>query len=38
LNNKAVENVDIIDFSGKATKFKNIVKREGKLIYDQSAA
>lgn len=32
------KNVDIIDLSGKATKFKNIVMREGKLIYDKSAA
>lgn len=32
------KNVDIIDLSGKKTKFKNIVLREGKLIYDKKAA
>jgi len=32
------KNVDIIDLSGKLTKFKKIVMREGKLIYDKSAA
>ena len=31
------KNVDIIDLSGKITKFKSIVIREGKLIYDKSA-
>jgi predicted nucleotidyltransferase len=32
------KNVDLIDLSGKMTKFKEIVLREGKLIYDKSAA
>ncbi len=32
------KNVDIIDLSGKKTKFKSIVLREGKLIYDKKAA
>ncbi len=32
------KNVDIIDLSGKATKFKSIVMREGKVVYDRSAA
>lgn len=27
------KNVDLIDLSGKVTKFKDIVAREGKLIY-----
>ena len=27
------KNVDLIDLSGKMTKFKDIVAREGKLIY-----
>lgn len=27
------KNVDLIDLSGKVTKFKDIVLREGKLIY-----
>jgi len=30
--------VDIIDLSGKATKFKSIVMREGEVVYDRSAA
>lgn len=30
--------VDIIDLSGKKTKFKSIVLREGKLVYDKAAA
>ena len=32
------KNVDLIDLSGKKTIFKNIVKKEGKLIYDKTAA
>lgn len=32
------KNVDLIDLSGGVTKFKNIILREGKLIYDRSAA
>lgn len=32
------KNVDIIDLSGEETKFKRIIMREGKLIYDRSAA
>lgn len=32
------KNVDLIDLSGKMTKFKSIVLREGKLIYGKSAA
>ena len=32
------KNVDIINLSGKITKFKSIVIREGKLVYDKSAA
>lgn len=32
------KNVDLIDLSGKITKFKRIVMREGKLIYDKKAA
>ncbi|MBU0765596.1 MAG: nucleotidyltransferase domain-containing protein [Bacteroidetes bacterium] len=31
-------NVDLIDISGKSTKFKKIVIKEGKLIYDKTAA
>lgn len=27
------KNVDLIDLSGKMTKFKNIILKEGKLIY-----
>lgn len=32
------KNVDLIDLSGKVTKFKDIVQREGKLIYDRTQA
>lgn len=32
------KNVDLIDVSGKITKFKKIVLREGKLIYDKTTA
>lgn len=32
------KNVDLIDLSGKKTRFKSIVLREGKLIYDKKAA
>jgi predicted nucleotidyltransferase len=32
------KNVDIIDLSGKATKFKSIVMRDGEVVYDRSAA
>ncbi len=32
------KDVDLIDLSGEKTKFKNIIKREGKLVYDKSAA
>jgi predicted nucleotidyltransferase len=32
------KNVDLIDLSGEMTKFKEIVLREGKLIYDKAAA
>jgi hypothetical protein len=32
------KNVDLIDLSGDATKFKNLVLQEGKLIYDKAAA
>jgi len=32
------KNVDLIDLSGKMTKFKEIVLREGKLVYDKTAA
>ena len=32
------KNVDLIDLSGKLTKFKSIILREGKLIYDKTAA
>lgn len=32
------KNVDIIDLSGKMTKFKNIILKEGKLIYGKSKA
>lgn len=31
------KNVDIIDLSGRITKFKSIVLREGKLVYDKTA-
>ena len=32
------KNVDVIDLSGKITKFKMIVLREGKLVYEKSSA
>jgi hypothetical protein len=32
------KNVDLIDLSGDATKFKSLVLQEGKLIYDKAAA
>ena len=32
------KNVDLIDLSGEMTKFKSLVLREGKLIYDKEAA
>lgn len=32
------KNVDLIDLSGKMTKFKSVVVREGKLIYEKTAA
>ena len=32
------KNVDLIDLSGRMTKIKNIILREGKLIYDKRAA
>ena len=32
------KNVDLIDLSGEETKFKSIIMREGKLVYDRSAA
>ncbi len=32
------KNVDLIDLSGEKTKFKSIIMREGKLVYDRSAA
>ncbi len=32
------KNVDLIDLSGKMTKFKNIIIEEGKLIYDKTSA
>ena len=31
------KNVDLIDVSGKTTKFNNLILKEGKLIYDNSA-
>jgi len=31
------KDVDIIDLSGEETKFKSIIMREGKLVYDRSA-
>lgn len=30
--------VDVIDLSGRMTKFKSIVMREGEVVYDRSAA
>lgn len=35
---KLSKNVDLIDLSGGKTKFKDIILREGKLIYDKAAA
>ena len=32
------KNVDVIDLSGKMTRFKEIILREGKLVYVKSAA
>jgi predicted nucleotidyltransferase len=32
------KSVDLIDLSGKITKFKAIILREGKLIYDRTTA
>ncbi len=32
------KNVDLIDLSGEMTKFKKIILKEGKLIYDRKAA
>ncbi len=32
------KNVDLIDLSGKITKFKAIILKEGKLVYDRTAA
>lgn len=32
------KNIDLIDLSGKMTKFKQIILEEGKLIYDKSSA
>ena len=32
------KNVDLIDLSGKMTKFKSIILKEGKLVYDKAAA
>jgi predicted nucleotidyltransferase len=32
------KNVDLIDLSGKKTKFKDIILKEGKLIYDKASA
>lgn len=31
------KNVDLIDISGEMTKFKKIILREGKLIYDKES-
>ena len=31
------KNVDLIDLSGKRIKFKSIVIKEGKLVYDKTA-
>jgi predicted nucleotidyltransferase len=31
------KNVDLIDLSGKRTKFKDIILKEGKLIYEKRA-
>lgn len=32
------KNVDLIDLSGEPTKFKEIILREGRLIYDKQTA
>lgn len=32
------KNVDLIDLSGNKSKFKDIILKEGKLIYDKAAA
>ena len=32
------KNVDVIDLSGRMTKFKHIVMREGEVVYDRTAA
>jgi len=32
------KNVDLIDLSGKMTKFKAIILKEGQLIFDKAAA
>jgi predicted nucleotidyltransferase len=32
------KNVDLIDISGKMTKFNNIILKEGRLIYDKRSA
>jgi predicted nucleotidyltransferase len=32
------KNVDLIDLSGKRTKFKDLILKEGKLIYEKRAA
>jgi len=32
------KDVDIIDLSGRATKLKRLVMREGKLVYEKTAA
>ncbi|MBI2265497.1 MAG: nucleotidyltransferase domain-containing protein [Armatimonadetes bacterium] len=32
------KNVDLVDLSGKETKFKYLVMRDGKLVYDSKAA
>ena len=32
------KNVDLIDLSGEMTKFKKIILKEGRLIYDKEAA
>lgn len=38
LNRALSKNVDLIDLSGEMTKFKKIILKEGKLIYDSKAA
>ncbi len=32
------KNVDLVDLSGKKDKFKNIIIKEGKIVYDKSSA